>query len=317
MMAHLNEVKYAALEPLRAGKPATLNELEHRWLTLGGVPEGGTLNERYYKLFGKEVAWNEAAHSWLTAQGVPEGGTLNERWYIYWTGVTRGDGVVGQNGTNFGVGTDFGAATDPAQVDGLDIRWLGSFGEFFWNLRLGPTGQSQNGSFDIVEVSLNGATPVTLNWSGVNLRYQGNSAGGESLWTILGAELGTNKRWSLNFGNSVGLIVNGSKLTMLAGSGVGMRRGYDLGVYGDIEPDTTRKGDPISGIIVNNSNGRVRFRVMSEYPQDAFTTFAIEGNGTLNSADATYNFNGTETEWQWLGTGFTLNDGDVYEVLFT
>ena len=41
-MPTLNEVKYTALEPLAAGKPATLNELEHLYLTTGGVPEGGT-----------------------------------------------------------------------------------------------------------------------------------------------------------------------------------------------------------------------------------------------------------------------------------
>ena len=83
----LNEVKYAALKALRNGKPATLQELEHRWLTLGGVPEGGTLNERYYALFGKDLPWNGAAHAWLTAQLVPIGGTLNERWYYYWANI--------------------------------------------------------------------------------------------------------------------------------------------------------------------------------------------------------------------------------------
>ena len=87
-MPSLNEVKYAALESLAAGNPATLNELEHKWLTVGGVSLGGTLNERYYTLFGKVAgSWNENARSWLIAQGVPDEGTLNEMWYLYWTTV--------------------------------------------------------------------------------------------------------------------------------------------------------------------------------------------------------------------------------------
>lgn len=30
---------------------------------------------------------NELQHQWLTSQGVPEKGTLNERWYQFWTGL--------------------------------------------------------------------------------------------------------------------------------------------------------------------------------------------------------------------------------------
>ena len=132
-MPTLNEVKYTALEPLAAGKPATLNELEHLYLTTGGVPEGGTLNERYYTLFGKAAgSWNENARAWLVAQGVPNEGTLNEMWYIYWDG--QGGGQVNMPDLTLGVGSggarhgyrrgQYGTAAPDQLVDGNEIRDL-------------------------------------------------------------------------------------------------------------------------------------------------------------------------------------------------
>ena len=132
-MPTLNEVKYAALESLAAGKPATLNELEHDWLTLGGVPLGGTLNERYYTLFGKVAgSWNENARAWLIAQGVPDQGTLNEMFYVYWAG--QGGGQINMPDLNLGVGSGgarhgyrrglWGTANPNLLTDGNEIRDL-------------------------------------------------------------------------------------------------------------------------------------------------------------------------------------------------
>ena len=88
-MSSLNSLKYAALAGLTGGE-GTLNELEHLYLTQEGVPEIGTLNERWYALFDRPgVTWNEGAHIWLTTKGVPEGGTLNERWYWLWDAVVN------------------------------------------------------------------------------------------------------------------------------------------------------------------------------------------------------------------------------------
>ena len=85
-MASLNELKYAALYPQVGVKDDNLNQLEHKWLTLQGVPAGGELGSRWYQLFARsDIKWNGAAHAWLTTQLVPEGGNLNERWYQYWS----------------------------------------------------------------------------------------------------------------------------------------------------------------------------------------------------------------------------------------
>jgi hypothetical protein len=58
--------------------------LEHEWLTFKGVPEGGTLNERWLALFGFPGNFNGAAYRWLVGNGVEGGGTLNEMWYKFW-----------------------------------------------------------------------------------------------------------------------------------------------------------------------------------------------------------------------------------------
>lgn len=84
-MPTLNEVKYAGMG-VDGATALKINEREHEWLTIKGVPEANTLNSRWYELFGTTGCWTEAAHKWLTAQGVSEGGTLNERFYRYWFG---------------------------------------------------------------------------------------------------------------------------------------------------------------------------------------------------------------------------------------
>jgi len=112
-------------------------------------------------------------------------------------------------------------------------------------------------------------------------------------------------------------IIAGNQATLTAGAGTGTRVGFRAGVYGDIAPDVTTSGDPINALFVRNSTGRVRFKVQGEYQRTAFNTMAIVGQGTLLEADANYDFDGAETEWVWSGTGFTLTDGDVYQILFT
>ena len=73
---------------------------------------------------------------------------------------------------------------------GLEIAYVGSFGEFFWNARFGAAGNEQLAGVDILRVKMGDTTVVDLSWNQAQLRYQGNSAGGESLWTILGDDVG-------------------------------------------------------------------------------------------------------------------------------
>jgi hypothetical protein len=80
---HVNELKYAALV-VATGMTGNIQELEHEWLTLQGVPAGGPLPSRWYKLFATTGHHNEAAHKWLTAQAVSPG-ALPSRWYEFWT----------------------------------------------------------------------------------------------------------------------------------------------------------------------------------------------------------------------------------------
>lgn len=109
-MAHLNELKYAALlNSTGASLPVTINELEILWLKSKG--RSGTLNEMWLQQFaaaGFTGPFNSAAAGWLAAFGYL--GTLNERWYQFWL-----DG--GTVNPNLVVNGDF--ATDSDWAKGL------------------------------------------------------------------------------------------------------------------------------------------------------------------------------------------------------
>jgi hypothetical protein len=112
-----------------------------------------------------------------------------------------------------------------------------------------------------------------------------------------------------------GIIIGGT-VTLTAGDNGGARVGFQDGVYGALNPDETSDGYQISALFCNNNNGRVRFKVEGEYQQNRFTSMEIVGVGTLLTADAIYDYDGSETEWRWDGTGFNLVSGTVYAVAF-
>lgn len=92
----LKEFLATALGISSAGLSPT--ELWHRIFDQGTVPPG---------------AFNWRAHFWLTTQGIPEGGTLNERFYKYWELETQGGVVLSTDWVPALVGAD-GAYVNPA-----------------------------------------------------------------------------------------------------------------------------------------------------------------------------------------------------------
>ena len=68
---------------------------------------------------------------------------------------------------------------DPNIIGGKEIQYLASFGENFFNLRLGVApGQEQLATSDHVIMNTPGVNlwkAERMDWSGVNLRYQGPS----------------------------------------------------------------------------------------------------------------------------------------------
>ena len=96
-MATLNEVKYAAMAGvLTYTDPIHLNELEHLYLDDLGAAAGGTVNERWYKVFAASSGfggWTQAAAIWMTKQGIDDE-KINTMWYNYWQLVDPGDPTV-------------------------------------------------------------------------------------------------------------------------------------------------------------------------------------------------------------------------------
>lgn len=211
-MAHVNELKYAALKILADPVKGHLNELEYQWLA-GLHPilaaQGASLNELWFQEFiiGGAAGGAKAALPW------------NTNAYIYL-------GVKG------------------ATADSLSERW-----------------------------------------------YQVWDGGGP-------------------------VVIVTPDLTLTAGDNGGARVGFRAGSYGSVAPDQLTTGDPILALFCNNNNGRVRFKVAGEYPADSFTSMTIVGQGELLAASATYDYDGAETEWSWMSTGFNLTSGDTYAVEF-
>jgi len=98
-------------------------------------------------------------------------------------------GLMAASGSNFVVGSSTGTPTKPADVDGLTVFYLGSFGQFYWNLRLGAGDEKLPASTQ-VRVQLGGSQSIVLDWSVGNLRYESTTT--EDLWAVLGADLGEN-----------------------------------------------------------------------------------------------------------------------------
>jgi hypothetical protein len=169
--------------------------------------------------------------------------------------------------------------------------------------------------------------------SGLNLEEQwhtyldllaippGSLAERQYAWLLTTGIPGINSKLNLSenfyiFWTQIGGIIIGGTATLNAGSTGGARVGFQDGVYGALNPDETSDGYQITALFCNNNNGRVRFKVAGQYQRDRFTSMEIVGVGTLLSADAIFDYDGSETEWRWNGTGFNLLDSTVYAVEF-
>lgn len=100
----------------------------------------------------------------------------------------RYEGVLVTSGTNFAIGSVEGSPTTPAIIEGLPINYAGSFGQQWWNFRMGAGGTDQINGADKVTLNLNGTATKTLTWNVANSRYQGSAS--EDLWGILSPQLG-------------------------------------------------------------------------------------------------------------------------------
>jgi hypothetical protein len=199
-----------------------------------------------------------------------------------------------------------------------------------WNYLFGQVG-APSGTLAELEyrwlASLTGKpSGLTLNeqWH-FYLDLQGIPAGSlgqrQYAWLLTTGVTGISDKLTLNenfylFWNQIGVIIAFPDLTLTAGDNGGSRVGFSLGQYGTVTPQQTMSGDAFTALFCNNSNGRVRLQVLNEYAPDSFTSMEIAGVGTLLSADAIYDYDGTETEYRWDGTGFSLVSGDVYAVNF-
>ena len=100
-------------------------------------------------------------------------------------------GLVTLTGNNFVIGTSQPTSnTTPAQTEGVDNFYLGSFGQFFFNARFGA-GTDQvpsigTGALRVVipEIGLDAA----FSWNATQQRYQGSTA--LDPWALLGGLLG-------------------------------------------------------------------------------------------------------------------------------
>ena len=110
----------------------------------------------------------------------------------------NGTGLVGDNGNNFLIGTATGTPPTPSTIDGFEVFYVGSFGQFFWNVRMGAAGTDRPFNASSVDVQVNGTSLANLPWNVTQSRFQ-DSAGAENLWGILGPELGNTVPWTLNF----------------------------------------------------------------------------------------------------------------------
>jgi hypothetical protein len=194
-MSKLNDLKVATLQT-ETGLVGSINDLEVDWLKRIRGHSGNTLNELWIQEFLAQgippAGFNDMAMAYLAFNGFA--GTLNERWLLFWgtTPPVLPSAVIGGNGSNFGTGTQMNAPAGlptPADWMGLTIAYLGSFGEAFWNLRLGALGNERPIGVDVVQVQLNGTNAAKLTWNVAGQKYQGG-ANDASLWDILSPEVG-------------------------------------------------------------------------------------------------------------------------------
>lgn len=104
---------------------------------------------------------------------------------------SSGTGVLRLSGSNYRIGTANGLpdAPTPDNIAGLEIFYLGSFGQAFWNLRLGALGTDQIPGVTQIRVQLGSSLAATLTWDVPTERYAGSA--GQDLWAILGPDVDT------------------------------------------------------------------------------------------------------------------------------
>ena len=110
-------------------------------------------------------------------------------------GLYSGTALVAASGSNFVIGTNTASDPVPSTIGALDIFYLGSFGQFFWNLRMGD-GTEQIPGVDSVTVTLGAAGPATLPWNAGSMKYQATTA--QDLWAVIGADLGNTVDWIID-----------------------------------------------------------------------------------------------------------------------
>ena len=160
-------------------------------------------------------AMSDKTLAWLQANGATSG-ALADAWLEMLTAKGFGPGaapppqnVIQANGNNFILGTSVGATSiTPDNIGGLAIYYFGSFGENFWNLRMGD-GTQQIPGVTSVTVRLGGSPVGVINWNEAQNRYQDSASG--SLWNSIG-EVGEQVSWSIS---GDGFSVSGSPATTI------------------------------------------------------------------------------------------------------
>ena len=330
-MPKLNEIKYQALSQ-SAGFDDKMNSLEHLYLDVLGAAPGTNLGSRWYDVFSFPGPWNDAAHQWLDVKGIAPG-KLNARWYEYWYGIVVGGAdltardAVAQYWTPRALNTitDSGGSVILTNVDndggcylrlstltilsrpllnGFDYRITFNINQAvtgYIGLALPAIGYNFTAGENVIDFQPENSTdPFGATFLNINLP----GGPGDARTVLHNVQV-----------EPVPLVgAQYPDMILVAGDSGGSRAGYIEGSYGSITPDHTSKGDLMTALFVNNSNGRVRFKVQGEYPPDAFYAMRIVGVGTLLASQATYDFDGIETEYRWDSTVLSLVSGTTYAV---
>ena len=178
----VNDAKFAKLRGL--GHTGSISDMTLQWLQANGATSPAIPD-----------AWLEM----LTAKGFGPGAAPTPQ------------NVIQANGSNFVIGTATPASNIvPDNINGLAIFYLGSFGENFWNLRMGDNTEQIPGVTEVT-VQLGGSPADTILWNGPAMKYQGPSSA--NLWSTIGAA-GTLVGWSIKDQNGV-LLAQGESVTTI------------------------------------------------------------------------------------------------------
>ena len=85
----------------------------------------------------------------------------------------EGTGTLAAASTNSYIGKASGIDSNPASIDGHQIRYLGSNGSQFWKCELGVGANERIANSNSLTVTLAGSMVTTLNWNDANNEYRG------------------------------------------------------------------------------------------------------------------------------------------------